>query len=124
MVVHNTLNGRTDALLVNAERDQTIRVTNSTMTVARGIDPQGAVVGVYNTAWEHTASSSESSKPTRSGAAPNTVGSPITQVLRSPQAGEAGVLERLDGAPWGAMAIRCCVDQRELLAEFGSKRLR
>jgi len=43
-----TLNNRTDGLLVDADGYHTIRVPNSTMTVARGIDPQGAVVGVYN----------------------------------------------------------------------------
>jgi hypothetical protein len=43
-----TLNGRTDGLLVDADGYHTISVPKSTMTVARGIDPQGAVVGVYN----------------------------------------------------------------------------
>jgi len=40
--------GRTDGLVADADGLETIPVPGSTMIVARGINPRGEVVGVYN----------------------------------------------------------------------------
>jgi hypothetical protein len=50
MVGHYMLNSRLNGLLIDADGYHTLNVDHSTMTVARGINPQGDVVGVYNDA--------------------------------------------------------------------------
>ena len=50
MVGNYTLNGHVNGLSIDADGYHTINVDNSTMTVARAINPQGDIVGVYNNA--------------------------------------------------------------------------